>query len=53
MARDLMDLGIHVNSIMPRIFATPPILAVKERSVSRFETLAALRSDHLAPIFMI
>lgn len=28
MARDLMDLGIRVNSIMPGIFATPPMLAV-------------------------
>lgn len=26
MARDLMDLGIRVNSIMPGIFATPPML---------------------------
>lgn len=28
MARDLMDLGIRVNSIMPGIFATPPMLGV-------------------------
>ena len=28
MARDLMDLGIRVNSIMPGIFATPPMLNV-------------------------
>jgi len=28
MARDLMDLGIRVNSIMPGIFATPPMLSV-------------------------
>ena len=28
MARDLMDLGIRVNSIMPGIFATPPMLRV-------------------------
>lgn len=28
MARDLMDLGIRVNSVMPGIFATPPMLAV-------------------------
>jgi len=27
MARDLMDLGVRVNSIMPGIFATPPMLA--------------------------
>lgn len=26
MARDLMDLGIRVNAIMPGIFATPPML---------------------------
>jgi NAD(P)-dependent dehydrogenase (short-subunit alcohol dehydrogenase family) len=25
-ARDLMDLGIRINSIMPGIFATPPML---------------------------
>ena len=28
MARDLMDVGIRVNSIMPGIFATPPMLRV-------------------------
>ena len=28
MARDLMDFGIRVNSIMPGIFATPPMLGV-------------------------
>ena len=28
MARDLMDLGIRVNTIMPGIFATPPMLGV-------------------------
>jgi len=27
-ARDLMDLGIRINSIMPGIFATPPMLGV-------------------------
>ena len=26
MARDLMDIGVRVNSIMPGIFATPPML---------------------------
>lgn len=31
MARDLMDLGIRVNAVMPGIFATPPML--------RFQTL--------------
>ena len=28
MARDLMDVGIRVNSIMPGIMATPPMLGV-------------------------
>jgi NAD(P)-dependent dehydrogenase (short-subunit alcohol dehydrogenase family) len=27
-ARDLMDLGVRINSIMPGIFATPPMLGV-------------------------
>ncbi len=40
-ARDLMDLGIRCNSIMPGIFATPPMLMVKERSPAIFEGLAA------------
>src|SRR4029079_19702889 len=31
MARDLTDLGIRVNSIMPGIFATPPMLGVPEK----------------------
>lgn len=39
MARDLMDLGIRVNSIMPGIFATPPMLAVKDRAPAVFENL--------------
>ena len=38
--RDLMDLGIRVNSIMPGIFATPPMLAVKDRAPAVFEGLA-------------
>jgi NAD(P)-dependent dehydrogenase (short-subunit alcohol dehydrogenase family) len=41
MARDLMDLGIRVNSIMPGIFATPPMLAVRDRAPAVFEGLAA------------
>lgn len=41
MARDLMDLGIRVNSIMPGIFATPPMLAVQDRAPAIFEGLAA------------
>ena len=31
MARDLMDQGIRVNSIMPDIMATPPMLGVPEK----------------------
>ncbi len=38
MARDLMDLGIRVNSIMPGIFATPPMLGVPPKVL---EVLAA------------
>ena len=41
LARDLMDIGIRVNSIMPGIFATPPMLAVKDRAPAVFEGLAA------------
>ena len=41
MARDLMDLGIRVNSIMPGIFATPPMLAVRDRAPAIYEGLAA------------
>ena len=41
MARDLMDIGVRVNSIMPGIFATPPMLAVKDRAPAIFEGLAA------------
>ena len=39
MARDLMDLGIRVNSIMPGIFATPPMLSVKDKAPEIFENL--------------
>jgi NAD(P)-dependent dehydrogenase (short-subunit alcohol dehydrogenase family) len=38
MARDLMDLGIRVNSIMPGIFATPPMLGINPKVL---EVLAA------------
>ncbi|MEP6867073.1 MAG: SDR family oxidoreductase [Novosphingobium sp.] len=38
MARDLMDVGIRVNSIMPGIFATPPMLAAPPKVL---EVLAA------------
>lgn len=41
MARDLMDLGIRVNSIMPGIFATPPMLGMKDRAPAMFDHLAA------------
>ena len=39
LARDLMDMGIRVNSIMPGIFATPPMLAVKDSAPQIFENL--------------
>lgn len=41
MARDLMDLGIRVNSVMPGIFATPPMLAVKDKAPQIFDNLGA------------
>jgi NAD(P)-dependent dehydrogenase (short-subunit alcohol dehydrogenase family) len=41
MARDLMDIGIRINSIMPGIFATPPMLGVKDRAPAIFEGLSA------------
>jgi NAD(P)-dependent dehydrogenase (short-subunit alcohol dehydrogenase family) len=37
-ARDLMDLGIRINSIMPGIFATPPMLGVPPKVL---DTLSA------------
>ncbi|WP_425996257.1 SDR family oxidoreductase [Caulobacter sp. DWR1-3-2b1] len=39
MARDLMDLGIRVNSIMPGIFATPPMLRFKEANPAMWDAL--------------
>lgn len=39
MARDLMDLGIRVNAIMPGIFATPPMLRFKEMNPPMYENL--------------
>lgn len=39
MARDLMDLGIRVNAIMPGTFATPPMLRVKEHAPEVYENL--------------
>jgi NAD(P)-dependent dehydrogenase (short-subunit alcohol dehydrogenase family) len=41
MARDLMDLGIRVNAILPGIFATPPMLAVQDHSPAIFAGLEA------------
>jgi NAD(P)-dependent dehydrogenase (short-subunit alcohol dehydrogenase family) len=38
-ARDLMDLGIRCNSIMPGIFATPPMLGFKDRNPAMWEGL--------------
>lgn len=39
MARDLMDLGIRVNAIMPGTFATPPMLQFGEYNPAMFEAL--------------
>lgn len=41
MARDLMDLGIRVNSIMPGIFATPPMLRFKDFNEKMWDALNA------------
>lgn len=41
MARDLMDIGIRVNAILPGTFATPPMLAVKERAPAIYAGLEA------------
>lgn len=41
MARDLMDLGIRVNSIMPGIFATPLMLGMKDRNPAMWQQLNA------------
>jgi NAD(P)-dependent dehydrogenase (short-subunit alcohol dehydrogenase family) len=41
MARDLMDLGIRVNAILPGTFATPPMLGVKEHAPAVFAGLEA------------
>lgn len=40
MARDLMDLGIRVNAILPGTFATPPMLKVREMNEAIFEGLS-------------
>jgi NAD(P)-dependent dehydrogenase (short-subunit alcohol dehydrogenase family) len=39
MARDLMDLGIRVNSVMPGIFATPPMLRFKDMNPAMWDAL--------------
>ena len=41
MARDLMDLGIRVNAILPGTFATPPMLGVEESAPAVFAGLEA------------
>ncbi|WP_374526916.1 SDR family NAD(P)-dependent oxidoreductase [Novosphingobium sp.] len=41
MARDLMDVGVRVNAILPGIFATPPMLAVQDKAPAIFAGLAA------------
>lgn len=41
MARDLMELGIRVNSIMPGIFATPPMLRFKDYNEKMWDALNA------------
>ena len=41
MARDLMDLGIRVNSVMPGIFATPLMLGMKDRNPQMWNQLNA------------
>ena len=41
MARDLMDLGIRVNSVMPGIFATPLMLGMKDRNPQLWDQLNA------------
>lgn len=39
MARDLMDLGIRVNAILPGTFATPPMLRLKDMNEAVFDGL--------------
>lgn len=41
MARDLMDIGIRVNSVMPGIFATPLMLGMRERNPQMWDQLNA------------
>lgn len=39
LARDLMDVGIRANTILPGIFATPPMLSVRDRAPAVWEGL--------------
>jgi NAD(P)-dependent dehydrogenase (short-subunit alcohol dehydrogenase family) len=39
MARDLMDIGVRVNAIMPGIFATPPMLSFQDSNPTMYEAL--------------
>ncbi|MEZ5709233.1 MAG: SDR family oxidoreductase [Blastomonas sp.] len=41
LARDLMGFGIRANTILPGIFATPPMLAVKDRAPAVWDGLNA------------
>ena len=41
MARDLMDIGIRVNSVMPGVFAPPLMLGMKERNPQMWDQLNA------------
>lgn len=41
MARDLMELGIRINSVMPGIFATPLMLGMKDRNPQMWDQLNA------------
>lgn len=41
MARDLMDVGIRINSVMPGIFATPLMLGMKDRNPAMWQQLNA------------
>ena len=41
MARDLMDIGIRINSVMPGIFATPLMLGMKDRNPAMWAQLNA------------
>jgi NAD(P)-dependent dehydrogenase (short-subunit alcohol dehydrogenase family) len=41
MARDVMDIGIRVNSVMPGIFATPLMLGMKDRNPAMWAQLNA------------